>query len=463
MLAALVLSACGQPTPIAVYVTPTPQLDPTTIPVTVPGDPPATSVVDALVQVLQTPTPTATTAPGVFFGPIVGTDYTPEPLHTPVPSEIAERPCPAIVQASEVNLYADPDAESEIIGTAVARERLPVSALTTDEVGEEWANTPGGWLRLLADGRPQAALDSMRACDVLRGTQPDTTLAGLHVLNDTGADEVIALVERLAESGHPLGTIKGLNGTEGLLAEVKRISPETVTVYRSVLTPGGLADCPAVLWEHAPEDLPEPESVAREWLAGLEPEWDKVDADYYEVMHECPATMDWLARFSIEAMKIAAGQDRCLLLFSFPGGNPALEVFDQLLPAYEYALENPCASGRNHGIALHAYGVLDTDLVSESDVWMTFRHRIFYERLLHVLPEAADLPVYITEMGMGGGTLMPSCETIVRDALQYTYQLEEDPYVKGFHLWNVGTGEQWYDITPCLPLLGDALLDYYQS
>ena len=53
------------------------------------------------------------------------------------------------------------------------------------------------------------------------------------------------------------------------------------------------------------------------------------------------------------------------------------------------------------------------------------------------------------------------CGLIIRDALQYTYQLEEDPYVKGFHLWNVGSGAQWYDIMSCLPDLADALIRYY--
>jgi hypothetical protein len=71
--------------------------------------------------------------------------------------------------------------------------------------------------------------------------------------------------------------------------------------------------------------------------------------------------------------------------------------------------------------------------------------------------------VYLTEVGIGGATIMPSCDTIIRDALQYTYELEEDPYVKGFNLWNVGSGEQWYDITPCLPALGDALIAYYSG
>ena len=86
-----------------------------------------------------------------------------------------------------------------------------------------------------------------------------------------------------------------------------------------------------------------------------------------------------------------------------------------------------------------------------------------HERLLATLPEAANLPVYITEMGIGGGTIMPPCELIVRDVLQYTYQLEADPYVKGFHLWSVGTGAQWYDVAPCLPDLSASLIQYYQS
>ena len=48
---------------------------------------------------------------------------------------------------------------------------------------------------------------------------------------------------------------------------------------------------------------------------------------------------------------------------------------------------------------------------------------------------------------------------------QYIYQLEEDPYVKGVNLWNVGTipNVAWVDLTECLGTIGSALVDYYSE
>ncbi len=401
----------------------------------------------------------ATPTPGGGFGPIVGPDYTPQPLHTPLPQTLHERPCPAIVTAEAgVSLHGAADAASPVVGTANVRERLTVVALSTDAAGNQWAQTERGWLPLTLNGIQHATLDRMRSCEILKGTTPRTTLLGLHVLNETSHDEVLALVRRLVDAGIPMGTVKGLNGAEQTLNEIKMISPQTVTVFRSLWTANGMWDCPA-----DPGEYGDPIETANTWMKGLYSYWNAVNADYYEIINECPVELSWIAEFSIEAMRLANQQERCLLLFSFPGGNPTVDAFRELLPAYRYAVENPCAPGRHHGVALHAYSLEDGLLVSESDKWIAFRHRIFEEELRQRLPEAVDLPVYITELGQGGGMAIPSCESLIRDAIQYTYQLEEDPYVKGFHLWSVGSGTRWVDITSCLPALGDALIAYYQG
>jgi hypothetical protein len=448
------LAACGSnPTPIPVFVTPTPQPStPAPLQAEVPdnGGFPTDTITSSQSQI--TPQPTPEILPGVTYGPIIGPNYTPESLATPLPADLHVRACPAIITAPQVTLYASPDPNAETVGTATERMKLDVSELLTDSAGNRWANTSGGWL-MLTD---QAVLDSMRACEILLGNLPDTTLFGLHVINGTRDEEVLALVRRLQEAGHPMGTLKGLNGAEALLNEVKAISPETITVFRSLHSPRGVVDCPA-----EPGQYGDPVSTAQWWMDGMQGYWDAVQADYFEIMNECPATLEWIAQFSVEAMRIANEQGRCLLIFSFPGGTPDINQFDALLPAYQYAVEHPCASGRQHGISIHAYGLEDFELASESKVWVTFRHRIFYERLLKVLPEAADLPVYITELGIGGGTIFPGCDLVIRDAIQYTYQLEEDPYVEGFHLWSVGTGAQWYDIAPCFNDLAAALITYY--
>jgi hypothetical protein len=453
-VAALGLAACGSPDPVRVFVTPTPLVESALAPTAAPTTGDITLVTNVQTQITPQPTPQPA-PPGVTFGPIVGPQYTPEPLHTALPETVNVRACQVSITAAQVSLYQSPDVATAVTGTAAEREHLTVSQITADAAGTRWVNTPQGWLPLVQNGIEAAQLVSLRACDILAGTTPNTTLAGLHVLNDTSHAAVIAFVQRMVNSGHPVGTVKGLNGTEQMLNEIKQISPQTVIVYRSILNPEGIGDCPANIF-----DAPDPVSTARSWMAGLKPYWDQVNADYYEFMNECPASLSWISDFAVEAMKVANEQGRCLLLFSFPGGNPDMQIFNDLLPAYQYAVDHPCQPGRTHGIALHGWSLDDAKLTSEADVWVAFRHRILYERLKLVLPAAADLPVYITEMGIGGGTFLPTCEMIIRDALQYTYQLEEDPYVKGFHLWSVGSGAQWYDITECLPALADALITY---
>jgi hypothetical protein len=281
------------------------------------------------------------------------------------------------------------------------------------------------------------------------------TLMGLHLVMGAESTAVIDLARRLKEIGWPLGTLKGTTGTEGILNQVETISPETVTVYRALATTDGMRDCPNT---HS-----DPVAEAWRWLDSLAPAWRGVRADYFEIMNECLPPPEWLVPFSIEAMRIANQRGQCLLLFSFSAGQPTPEVFAQLLPVLDYALKNPCASGRLHGIALHAYGINPTTLVSESGINLGFRHRLLFGSVLQQLPEALLVPVYLTEAGPGDGRAPFSCADIVRDVLQYTRQLEYDPYVRGFHLWNVGPTGGWLDATPCLPAIADALVSYYGS
>jgi len=279
------------------------------------------------------------------------------------------------------------------------------------------------------------------------------TLMGLHLVVGAQKDPVIDLAKRLEAIGWPLGTLKGTSGTEDILNQVAAISPQTVIVYRSLITPEGNVDCP--------NTSNDPVAEARLWVLGLQPYWRSVHADYYEITNECQPPVEWLVSFSIEAMRVAGSLGECLLLFSFGPGNPEPALFDQLLPVYDYALANPCQPGRYHGIALHVYGVEKAMLMSESGIYLGLRHRLFYSYVLSKLPDAIQIPVYLTEAGPGDGRTPFKCEDITRDVIQYTRELEYDPYIRGFHLWNVGPKNEWVDITPCLPLISDALVSYY--
>ncbi|MBN2304659.1 MAG: immune inhibitor A [Anaerolineae bacterium] len=298
-----------------------------------------------------------------------------------------------------------------------------------------------------------AASDPLVAEPLWQGA---STLMGLHLVVGSREEPVLDLVKRMRDIGWPVGTIKGTSSTEKLLNEIAEISPETVIVYRSLHTGYGMIDCPNT--NNSPVD------EARTWMAGIRPYWREVNADYYEVINECLPPLDWLIEFSIETMRIATAQGDCLLLFSFGPGNPELYQFAQLQPVLEYALANPCKPGRYHGIALHAYGIGLSTLVSESGIYLGLRHRLYYADMVPRVPNLTDLPVYLTEAGPGNGSSPFTCDQVTRDVIQYTQQLEYDSYIKGFHLWTVGGAPgRWLDVTPCLPMIGDALVNYYSQ
>jgi hypothetical protein len=160
-------------------------------------------------------------------------------------------------------------------------------------------------------------------------------------------------------------------------------------------------------------------------------------------------------------MRIASERGQCLLVFSFAVGSPEPEAFAQLLPVYEYALQHPCQPGRYHGVALHTYGIDANTLLSESGIYIGYRHRLYYTLLVTDFPDVLRIPVYLTEAGSGNGIKKLSCSEVSRDIVQYTQQIELDPYIRGFHFWNLGSGTEWVDYSDCLPAIGDELLKYY--
>ncbi len=288
--------------------------------------------------------------------------------------------------------------------------------------------------------------------------QGPRTLWGLHLIVGANEGPVLDFVQRMQAAGWPVGTVKGTTGTETLLAQVKAASPKTVIVYRALVTQDrGMVDCP-----NAQAD---PVAEANAWMAGLWPAWSQVDADYYEFMNECLPPFEWLAPFTIEVMRLAAERNKCVLALSFDGGSPQPSEFPKLLPVFQYALDHPCQPGRHHGIALHVAGGGPHKLLSESDSWWGYRYRRYYAEILPYLPRASRLPVYFTEAGPGDGRVQFSCEEIARDMVQYTQQVQQDGFVRGIHLWSLGGPPDlpWVDVTPCLPVIGDALLRYYNG
>jgi hypothetical protein len=141
-LLVLVLAACAGPTPIPVFVTPTPS-GPTVVPTVVPAG--ATQTTEPEV----TPVPPSATpqpsAEGTGFGPIVPPDYTPPPTETPRPTDTPEIGTATVTPTPTISPTPPPGLNPAQVGIQIHPR------LTQDEWRDMlyWADNLGvGWIKV---------------------------------------------------------------------------------------------------------------------------------------------------------------------------------------------------------------------------------------------------------------------------------------------------------------------------
>ncbi len=140
-LISLLLAACAQPTPIPVFVTPTPD-GPTAVPTTIPE---FTSTPSATVPV-ESPTPLPPTpGEGTVFGPIVPPDYTPAPTYTPHPEDAGSPVTPEPVASPGPTTTPLPGLNASAVGIQIHPQ------ITQDEWNHmmHWVSVLNvGWLKV---------------------------------------------------------------------------------------------------------------------------------------------------------------------------------------------------------------------------------------------------------------------------------------------------------------------------
>jgi len=259
-------------------------------------------------------------------------------------------------------------------------------------------------------------------------------------------------------------------GDLGWLADVKRESPDTVTVGR--------------LQESGQTFEGDPVERAREfvsanaifykanpgvdyWLGWNEPVIDEI------------GQMDWYAAFEAERVRAMAALGYKTAIGNFSAGTPEADEFAAFLPAVAVA--------KAYGgiLALHEYsaptlrdgvGAGIPGLEGNGDRGaLTLRYRFWYDHYL----QANDLvlPLVITEAGIDGGVLPPeadlsgwrdlnksapeddqSIKEYLAQLSWYDDELRRDPYVLGFAIFNAGDSDgRWasFDVTGILPQLSD--------
>jgi len=358
--------------------------------------------------------PTAVVTPTQEILPTV----TPTPTITPTPTHSEPDACQLVVSIQGgVNIRQSPSTTAAKVGALQIGARRTALQFA-DSGGYLWARIAADqWIAVRSGTTWWAGWEHEDLCPSVPGWPVNRT--GLHMTWNIHP-------EQIATAFANLGTLKATTGNGYVLAEAKMANPAIVTVYRRTAP-----DCPpdgmsAVTWMNL---------IAQDWPPG---------ADYYEMVNECILPTDRWVELSIGAMQWAAARQKCLLLFSFAVGQPEIGQWQQLTPAFDYALANPCAGGRLHGVALHAYTAGST----LDNPWLFSRFGLLCASIADIY--CNRLPLYLTEVGDD-----PQTQGAVDCGrwLAFAHEVERvlaGTVVDGYHLWSVGYGTGWVDATACM-------------
>ena len=294
---------------------------------------------------------------------------------------------------------------------------------------------------------------------------------GIHVTRNSSP-----MIMEYVRAAHPAVVVAV--GDLGWLAEVKEVSPETVTIGRFAEGDQTIEGDPTsrareFVNAHAENYLANP--GVDYWLGWNEPVFD----DVWQV--------EWYAIFEAERTLAMAELGLKVAVGNFSAGTPEASEFEAFLPALglvkEYggilAVHEYSAPTLNTGVGAaipgheggQRYGAL------------TLRYRYWYEHYLR--PNDLVLPLVVTEAGIDGGVLreedislmgwrdfskkdlpapLPAQTpgTYLQQLSWYDDELRCDPYVIGFAVFNVGDSEgRWasFDVTNMLPRVADLVRD----
>ena len=218
-------------------------------------------------------------------------------------------------------------------------------------------------------------------------SQPGQSKLGIHVQvnNDPRIMAFIRVVKPRV--------VKGVDDL-GFLAEVKQVSPQTVTIGR---------------FSDVSQDMEgDPVEAARAFVAKFLSRYQSYSGiDYWEGMNEpvVRGRMQWYTTFEVERVRLMASYGLKCAIGSFSTGVPEWDEFEAFLPAIR-------AAQANGGIlSLHEYdaptmnrsiGVALPGRAPVSDRGpLTLRYRWWYEDIL--IPRGLAIPLVITELGVDGG------------------------------------------------------------
>jgi hypothetical protein len=258
----------------------------------------------------------------------------------------------------------------------------------------------------------------------------------------------------------------------GFLAEVKAVSPRTITIGRHSV---GSQDY-----------IGNPEEAAQEYVEEyLDIFTANPAVDYWEGWNEPDPNLNnmiWYSRFEQERVRLMAQHGFRVAIGGFPTGVPEMDEFQLFLPAIDVAIQ--------HGgiLSLHEYSAPDMGYLYGQPLpgfqaypdrgSLTFRYRWYYREYLE--PAGLEIPLVVSEAGIDGiisnrpgppglgwrdfqtyweeqGLGQTGVEAFINQLAWYDAGVRKDGYVIGFTVFTAGGFGYWenYNVNPILPEITD--------
>jgi hypothetical protein len=257
---------------------------------------------------------------------------------------------------------------------------------------------------------------------------PNVSPLGFHVISGPRNGFGDALRAGVAHS-RPVGLVVSVD-VAGVVEEVRSLSPDTVTVYRTEY-PGGT---PAGMYAGDADDA---RALAEAWYAQNATRWAGVDAHYFGLLNEPHPKGEvecaWCNVFVTRACELAEGEGRRLCVYNFATGTPGHAEVDWLMPSFARM-----AQGK-HALGYHSYGGAAPDLpgLMRDNPALTLRHRDYAARFLE---RGFMLPFVISECAPFGGYdwSREGAAAFVDDAHWFRDEMQRDSYVLGGALFTLG-------------------------
>jgi len=262
-----------------------------------------------------------------------------------------------------------------------------------------------------------------------------------------------------------VAVVKTLEYDSNFVAEIKRVSPNTLVVARLELPQIELST------------LTDPEAAAREFVDKLLPiasdpaRLAAIDAweAYNEPVPSDGEQMARLARFEAERTRLLAAAGVRSVIGNFGTGQPDMALWPQFRPALEAAIKYKGYLGlHEYSAPTLQYGTPQDPLGWGTDPgqsgWLTLRYRKVYKEYLE--PNKLTLPLILTEIGIDGlvgnrpgpegkgwqdfggywdqlgmGKDMPG--NYMEQLAWYDASLQQDPYVLGGTIYAAAASSGW--------------------